>query len=61
MDSPCSLLQTELISRAQDLGFEEWIFPRYIPRQALDSFGITGFAPEILMSAGDESFLDTVQ
>jgi len=55
------LLQVEIVARAQRLGFEEWIFPRYIPRQALDSFKLTQFAPNLLMPAGLGSFLDPVQ
>ncbi len=54
-------LQCKLVERAQALGFEEWILPRYIPRGALDSFKLTQFAPDLLLSAGEESFLDPVQ
>jgi len=45
------------------LGFEEWIFPRVIPRNALDSFKLTQFAEELLIQANYEGnrFLDPVQ
>ena len=55
------LLQVELVRRAQALGFEEWILPRYIPRAALDSFKLTQFTPDLLLSAGPGSYLDPVQ
>ena len=55
------LLQIELIERAQALDFEEWILPRYIPRDALDSFKLTQFAPDLLLPAGHQNFLDPVQ
>jgi seryl-tRNA synthetase len=55
------LLQQELVARAQRLGFEEWILPRYIPAAALDSFKLTQFAPDLLIPAGPDSFLDPVQ
>lgn len=55
------LLQVELVARAQALGFEEWILPRYIPEEALDSFKLTQFAPELLLPAGQGSYLDPVQ
>lgn len=54
-------LQCELVLRAQGLGFDECIFPRFIPREALDSFGLTQFAPDVLVAAGPNSFLDPVQ
>jgi seryl-tRNA synthetase len=55
------LLQEELVARAQSLGFEEWILPRYIPQQAFDSFKLTQFAPDLLLPAGYGSYLDPVQ
>ena len=57
-------LQTTILSRAKSrLGFEEWIFPRVIPREALDSFRLTQFAGELLVQADRKgnSFLDPVQ
>lgn len=55
----------EMIRRqaVQRLGFEEWIFPRVIPRRALDSFKLTQFAAEMLVHAdpAGQEFLDPVQ
>lgn len=47
----------------QELGFQEWIFPRIIPRSALTSFCLTQYAPGLLqpMDATGEEFLDPVQ
>lgn len=55
------LLQTELVRRAGILGFEEWLLPRYIPHEALDSFKLTQFAPDLLLRAGEDHYLDPVQ
>lgn len=55
------LLQVELVRRAQLIGFDEWILPRYIPRRAFDSFKLTQFAPDLLLSAGPNACLDPVQ
>ena len=57
-------VQDMILHRAVfDLGFEEWMFPRMIPREALDAFQLTQFAPELLMQADPArgSFLDPVQ
>ncbi|MFG2133844.1 hypothetical protein ACGFNV_39625 [Streptomyces sp. NPDC048751] len=56
-------LQRPLLEEARRNGFEEWLFPRLIPRQALEDFRLTQFAPELLMPAGpDNTFvLDPVQ
>lgn len=55
------LLQVEIVARARTLGFDEWMFPRYIPASALASFQLTQFAPDLLLPAGLDSFLDPVQ
>jgi seryl-tRNA synthetase len=45
-----------------ELGFEEWLFPRVIPRQALDSFNMTQFAERMLLKGGGGAdYLDPVQ
>ena len=56
-------LQQGILERAARAGFEEWLFPRLIPRQALDDFRLTQFAPELLMPAGPQGqyVLDPVQ
>lgn len=56
-------LQRGILDQALHNGFEEWLFPRLIPRQALDDFRLTQFAPELLMPAGPQSqyVLDPVQ
>jgi seryl-tRNA synthetase len=47
----------------EHLGFQEWLFPRMIPREALDSFKLTQFAPDLLVATNGSSkgFLDPVQ
>jgi seryl-tRNA synthetase len=58
------LLQGMILNRAiNDLQFEEWMFPRIIPREALDSFKLTQFAKELLLQAdpNGNTFLDPVQ
>jgi len=56
-------LQRDLLDQARAAGFEEWLFPRLIPRQALEDFRLTQYAPELLVPAGPESqqVLDPVQ
>jgi len=45
------------------LGFEEWLFPRMVPKAALDSFQLTQFTPDLLVQADSAGtyFLDPVQ
>ena len=47
-------LQGQILDRAYRNGFEEWLFPRLIPRQALDDFRLSQYAPELLVSVGPE-------
>jgi hypothetical protein len=55
-------LQAALLDTAGQLGFAEWLFPRLIPRQAVDNFRLTQFAPELLLAAeGGKEILDPVQ
>src|SRR5689334_484742 len=62
-------LQTLYVSRIRKrLEFEEWMFPRMIPRQALDSFELTHYRPGMLFGVGEyeergiyNSVLDPVQ
>lgn len=55
-------LQGALLARGHALGFAEWIFPRLIPRAAVDNFRLTQFAPELLLAAqGGSEILDPVQ
>ena len=56
-------LQSAVLDRAAELGFEEWLFPRLIPREALDSFRLSQYAPELLVPAGIDAdqVLDPVQ
>jgi seryl-tRNA synthetase len=54
--------QRSLLARAAELGFEEWLFPRLVPRTAVDDFRLTQFAPELLLSVdGGREVLDPVQ
>lgn len=43
-------LQQTYVSRLQRAGFEEWVFPRLMPVDALDSFELTQFRPGMLFS-----------
>jgi seryl-tRNA synthetase len=57
-------LQCLIVERAKhELGFEEWIFPRLIPRQALDSFQLTQYRNDLLFYVGENGgrALDPVQ
>ena len=55
-------LQDTLLDTAARLGFAEWMFPRLIPRAAVDNFRLTQFAPELLLAAdGGQEILDPVQ
>jgi seryl-tRNA synthetase len=55
-------LQGMLLATAARLGFAEWMFPRLIPRRAVDNFRLTQFAPELLLAAeGGQEILDPVQ
>jgi seryl-tRNA synthetase len=56
-------VQGQILDRAYQNGFEEWLFPRLIPREALDNFRLTQYAPELLMPAGPQGkqVLDPVQ
>lgn len=56
-------LQEHIVGRARELGFEEWIFPRLLPRTAVDSFQLTQYTPDLLVDAGVEQshVLDPVQ
>ncbi|WP_037853665.1 aminoacyl--tRNA ligase-related protein [Streptomyces sp. NRRL S-340] len=56
-------LQSEILDRAYANGFEEWLFPRLIPREALDNFRLSQYAPELLVPAGSsgDQVLDPVQ
>ncbi|MBG0851439.1 hypothetical protein I2W78_06160 [Streptomyces spinoverrucosus] len=56
-------LQSEILERAYANDFEEWLFPRLIPRQALDDFRLSQYAPELLVPAGPDGdqVLDPVQ
>ncbi|MGN2635048.1 hypothetical protein ACTD5D_02395 [Nocardia takedensis] len=54
--------QRSLLERAARLGFEEWLFPRLIPKKAVDNFQLTQFAPELLVTVEDgQEILDPVQ
>ncbi len=56
-------LQTLLVDAAvRGLGFEEWMLPRMIPRDALDAFQFTQFKEDLLIPVGNgSSYLDPVQ
>jgi seryl-tRNA synthetase len=55
-------LQELLLDRARGMGFKEWLFPRLIPRSAVEHFKLTQFAPELLLSVdGGGEILDPVQ
>ncbi len=55
-------LQAALLDTAEQLGFAEWLFPRLIPRKAVDNFRLTQFAPELLLAVeGGMEILDPVQ
>src|SRR5260370_15380340 len=55
-------VQAALLDTAGQLGFAEWLFPRLIPRRAVDNFRLTQFAPELLLAAeGGNEILDPVQ
>ena len=54
--------QRELLDRATQLGFDEWLFPRMIPIEAVRNFRLTQFAPELLITLdGGQQVLDPVQ
>jgi seryl-tRNA synthetase len=58
------ILQNGLLERGKNkLGFQEWIFPRKIPKAALDSFKLTQFTPDLLVKSDSNGndFLDPVQ
>ena len=58
------LFQDLIRRRAVELlEFEEWLFPRMIPREALVSFKLTQFAPDLLVATDgpNKGFLDPVQ
>lgn len=51
--------QQELLVRAIAMGFEEWLFPRMIPVEAVHNFRLTQFAPDLLLSVdGGREILD---
>lgn len=56
-------VQEHIVARARAIGFEEWIFPRLLPRSAVDSFQLTQYTPELLIAAGGDraQVLDPVQ
>lgn len=56
-------LQDLLRERAQDrLGFEEWLFPRLVPVEAIEAFELSHYVPEMLFELQDQSrVLDPVQ
>lgn len=55
-------LQQELLTRAARIGFQEWLFPRMIPAEAVRSFQLTQFAPHLLLTLdGGKQVLDPVQ
>lgn len=55
-------LQRGLLDRAAHLGFDEWLFPRMIPIEAVRNFRLTQFAPELLITLdGGRQVLDPVQ
>lgn len=57
------VLQDQLRRRALDhLGFEEWLFPRLIPTQAIEAFELSHYVPEMLFEVQDRDLvLDPVQ
>lgn len=54
-------LQSMLLSRAADLGFREYVFPRLVPGSAVDNFRLSQFKPDLLWRADGERVLDPVQ
>jgi aryl-alcohol dehydrogenase-like predicted oxidoreductase len=50
-----------LTTATEEHGFSEWMFPRLIPRAALDSFELTAYRPDMLLTLGDDMALDPVQ
>ena len=56
-------LQSGILNEAYRNGFQEWLFPRLIPKRALQDFRLTQYAPELLMPAGPngDHVLDPVQ
>lgn len=55
-------LQRSLLDRAAALGFQEWLFPRLIPKKAVDNFQLTQFSPDLLIATADgHEILDPVQ
>jgi seryl-tRNA synthetase len=53
---------TALVRGLQGALLAEWLFPRLIPREAVDNFRLTQFAPELLQATqGGHEILDPVQ
>lgn len=54
-----SLLMDSAVTK---LGFQEWMLPRMIPRDALDAFRLTQFKEDMLIPVkGGQAYLDPVQ
>lgn len=54
-------LQAMLLERAAELGFQEYLFPRLVPDQAVDNFRLSQFKPGLLWRADGDRVLDPVQ
>lgn len=45
-------IQARYVQKIRQLGFEEWIFPRLIPRCAFDTFELSHYRPKMLFGVG---------
>jgi seryl-tRNA synthetase len=54
-------LQTILLTRAAELGFREYLFPRLVPSEAVDNFRLSQLEPGLLWWAEGDRVLDPVQ
>jgi seryl-tRNA synthetase len=54
-------LQALLLARAAALDFQEYLFPRLLPAEAVDDFRLSQFKPSLLWHADGDRVLDPVQ